>query len=348
MTDHISVRPRVFTASPSIAEGEGEASSFPSAEQFKVEQQKQDTGNIALYDHNGLKYTAGGKIYVPDKLRARLLYYYHFGRSGGHQGVNRTLARIGRIFWWKTMRQDVQQYANSCLTCLRRRAPPKELSVGSLITDRPGAVVGIDLVGPVVHDGQKYYLLSMVDHFTKYAEVAVLKDHRAGTVWVAFYCRWIAGWGCPTYLLSDNGSPFSAKEFQRQCASLGIKKIFSTPYHPQGNGVVEAFHQFLNRTTSAYISQTTWALPEIIASVLLAYRSTPHPATGETPHYLMTGSDLVLPHFQDWVEYSSQADWPLAKRFDILAQVRKSCFDDMVRKLAVRRGKDKSPNRVSK
>ena len=126
----------------------------------------------------------------------------------------------------------------------------------------------------------------MVDHFTKYAEAVVLTETSTNTVWQLFYIRWICVWGCPIYLLTDNGAQFSSKGFKEYCASLGIQKIFATPYHPQGNGVVESFHQFLLRSMSAYISQTTWPLVDIVASVLFAYRSTPHPSTGESPYFL--------------------------------------------------------------
>ena len=147
------------------------------------------------------------------------------------------------MFWWKGMKEDVQQYAMTCLTCLRRRVHPKSESIGTLLTDRPGAIVAVDVVGPVTHRQQRFYILTMIDHFTKYAEATVLTEVRADTTWAAFYERWIAIWGCPTSLLSDNGPQFRAGEWQQQCSALGIKKIYTTPYHPQGDGIIEAAEQ---------------------------------------------------------------------------------------------------------
>ena len=180
-------------------------------------------------------------------------------------------------------------------------------------------------------NGQQCYIVTIIDHFSKYAEAVILPEIKSLTIWRAVYTRWIAVWGCPTYLLSDNGAVFTSKDFKRKCAELGIQKIFSTPYHPQGNGVVEAFHQFLNRAISAYVSQSNWDLAEIVASVMLAYRSTPHPSTGESPYYVMTGLDMVLPHFQDWAEYTRDTV-EANKRFDLIAQVRRDCFDVLVKK----------------
>ena len=69
---------------------------------------------------------------------------------------------------------------------------------------------------------------------------------------------------------------------------------------------------------------------DIVASVMLAYRSTPHPVTGESPYRLMTGLDLVLPHFQEWAEYSVD-NMDTYRRFSLLAQVRKDCLDRTLR-----------------
>ena len=193
----------------------------------------------------------------------------------------------------------------------------------------------MDIVGPLEHNQRRYYILTMIDHFTKYADACVLTETTSDTIWQIFYTKWICTWGCPTYVLTDNGPQFHAESFQRHCQDLGIDKIYATPYHPQADGVVEAFHQFLLRATSAYISQTTWRLVDIVSSVLFAYRSTPHPTTGETPHYLMTGYDQTLPHFQEWQPYTFDG-LDTYRRFQLLMEVRRDVLDTTIRKAADR------------
>eukprot|EP01069_Polyplicarium_translucidae_P009985 Polyplicarium_translucidae@DN3351_c2_g1_i2.p2 len=80
-----------------------------------------------------------------------------------------------------------------------------------------------------------------------------------------------------------------------------------------------------------------WDMEEIVTAVLIAYRSTPHPATGETPHYLMTGCDFVLPHFQDWTGYGPEEAAP-RRRFEVMTEIRRQCLDRMLRLVAARRG----------
>jgi transposase InsO family protein len=40
-------------------------------------------------------------------------------------------------------------------------------------------------------------------------------------------------------LRSDNGGEYTSKEFVNFCKDVGIKREFTTPYHPQQNGVAE-------------------------------------------------------------------------------------------------------------
>lgn len=177
---------------------------------------------------------------------------------------------------------------------MRRKPRERRSNLGHLITDRPGLIIGVDLFGPVFHNGKRYQILTIIDHFTRFAEAIVTTLIDSQTTWTLLYVRWISIWGPPTYLLSDNGSQFVTEEFKIKCNNLGINKIFASTYHPQGNSVAEAFHQFLKRTTSAILPYSPFSLAEIIATVLQAYRTTPHPLR------LLTGQDSMLPHWQEW------------------------------------------------
>ena len=350
LTSRIALTADVFTLAPVCQLQRDPCDvTFPTVDEFKEEQQKEADRDHSLECVNDLLVNRYGRVYVPLSLRRQLMYFYHFSRAGGHQGITRTYNRMAQHFWWPSMKNDIQQYNGQCLTCTRRRPHVRQKLGGNLLADRPGLIVGIDVVGPVEHHQHRYYLFTIIDHFTKFAEVVVLTETSSRTVWQVFFVRWLAVWGCPTYLLSDNGPQFTSKEFQGHCQEFGIQKIYALPYHPQGNGVVESFHQFLTRSVAAYVSQTSWSLVDIVASVMLAYRSTPHPSTGESPYRLMTGLDLVLPHFQDWAEYSVD-HMDTYRRFNLLAQVRRDCLDRTLRiaskSVTASSSKSKSPLNV--
>eukprot|EP00922_Rhytidocystis_sp_ex-Travisia-forbesii_P056239 GHVS01083273.1.p1 GENE.GHVS01083273.1~~GHVS01083273.1.p1 ORF type:complete len:267 (+),score=17.68 GHVS01083273.1:248-1048(+) len=72
------------------------------------------------------------------------------------------------------------------------------------------------------------------------------------------------------------------------------------------------------------------SLQEIIGSVLFAYRSTPHLATLETPSFLMTGTELVLPCHQEFVAWTAGEDIKeedLKIRSEVLIAARRSCLE---------------------
>ena len=87
----------------------------------------------------------------------------------------------------------------------------------------------------------------------------------------------------PAHLLSDNGGQVTAKFFQDVCAILGIRKLFTTAYHPQKNGQVERF----NRTTLAGLRHFCSAhgrdWDRFSHAITFAYTNTVHRAAGITP-----------------------------------------------------------------
>lgn len=59
---------------------------------------------------------------------------------------------------------------------------------------------------------------------------------------------------------------------RRECARLGIGKIYCSLYYPQGNSIHERFHGFLKHTISTFVvSLTDMTMLEIITNALLIY-----------------------------------------------------------------------------
>ena len=88
--------------------------------------------------------------------------------------------------------------------------------------------------------------------------------------------------------------------YKRQvCTLLGIQKLRTTPYHPQCNGLIERLHKTLADVISHFVSPDGKDWDEIVPSVLMAYRSAPHVATGFSPHMLLFGQEMNLPEADD-------------------------------------------------
>ena len=115
----------------------------------------------------------------------------------------------------------------------------------------------------------------------------------------------------PEQLVSNNGPQFKADEFGLFMRNNGVKHIKSAPYHPATNGLTERFVRTVKQALRAVLTEKksiSWKL----ANFLLAYRSTPHALTGETPAMLLMGRnirtrlDILKPNLRKLVEDKQQ------------------------------------------
>ncbi|KAK6122158.1 hypothetical protein DH2020_044099 [Rehmannia glutinosa] len=99
----------------------------------------------------------------------------------------------------------------------------------------------------------------------------------------------------PTGKGGVNGKQFDNRRFRNFCEGFHIKNYFSTPYHPQSNGQVEAVNKILKYTLKARLEESKGNWPEELPGVLWSYRMTHLAATGETPFSLAYGAEAVIP-----------------------------------------------------
>ena len=79
------------------------------------------------------------------------------------------------------------------------------------------------------------------------------------------------------------------------CDLLQIHPTKSTAQHPQANGVVERFNRTLGSMLSMYCNKNQRNWDEFLQQVMMAYRSSIHASTGQTPNKMTLGRDVVLP-----------------------------------------------------
>ena len=59
------------------------------------------------------------------------------------------------------------------------------------------------------------------------------------------YGGYISIFGAPARLLSDQGTSFTSSIIEELCKILGIQQLWTVPYHPQMNRLVERLHQMI-------------------------------------------------------------------------------------------------------
>ena len=227
----------------------------------------------------------------------QVLYMLHDNKTAGHLGMFKTYERVTERFYWPGMKNDIRDWVNSCVTC-QKRLKPQQKHRHDLIPWKPSYPfhqVALDVLGPLpVSDGNKYILL-MGDQFTKWYEAVAMPDQQAVTVAQAFISHWVVRFGCPERLHSDRGSNFTSKVFQAMATELQIERSLTTPYHPQGNAIIERTNRTLEDGLAKFVAKNQADWSKQLKYVLMAYRSSVHATTNYSPFYLVFGAAMRLP-----------------------------------------------------
>ena len=235
------------------------------------------------------------RIVPPTNDRYKLFQEVHSGVFAGRLRTAKTHSTLSRHYWWPGIRRDVTQWCRECLQCATRgtgrivKPPLSPIPVGG-----PFDRVGVDVLQlPKTRSGNKYVIVFM-DYLTKWPEAFATPDQTAPTIAKVFVEHVVSRHGVPNQLLSDRGPAFLSRLFLEVCAVLGTKKVNTSAYHPQTDGLVERF----NRTLTDMLAKTVergveW--DERLPFVLFAYRASEHASTGESPFKLLYGRDPQLP-----------------------------------------------------
>ena len=93
----------------------------------------------------------------------------------------------------------------------------------------------------------------------------------------------------------DNEKQFDNSALKEMCQELRIRKLFSTPGHPQVNKQVEVANKTIKDNLKKKLERLKGAWVDELPMVLWAYRITPKEATWETPFSLVFETEAVIP-----------------------------------------------------
>lgn len=230
---------------------------------------------------------------MPRSLHSTILAALHDDATAGHLGFYKTYDRVRSRFFWPGLSTSVARYVASCTACQRRKRPtssPAGLLQPLPCPSRPFEVVGIDLYGPLPSTAAGYrWIVTAVDHLTRYAETAPVKSGSAMEVADFFLRTILLRHGAPRVLLSDRGKTFLSSILADVVrVSHTIHKTTSS-YHPQTNGLTERFHRTLSDMISMYIQPDHRNWDTILLSVTFAYNTAIQRTTGYSPFFLVYG-----------------------------------------------------------
>ena len=238
------------------------------------------------------------QIVVPKEHRQAIADPLHRGLNGGHLGLRRAKLRLQQRFYWPGWSHSVQLAQLRCERCARAARPQntRHGQLQPLLTGAPWERIGIDITGPHPTSARgNVYILTIIDHFTKWVELFPMRNQEAHTVAKILVDQVVCRHGCPIQILSDQGPNFESALFQGICERLSIDKVRTTAYKPSTNGNIERFHATMHSMLTRLVAENQRDWDDRLPTVAFAYRTSAHEVTGMTPFYMMHGREARIP-----------------------------------------------------
>ena len=278
--------------------------------QDKTKWQQMRTRFTVETDYDGSKMAAGGadrlwkvegihkKLVPRPEMRKKLITEIH--GANGHWGINRTHSLMSKSYWMPKMKELVGEVVRGCEACQR----VKVSFDGYQPTMNPLPVMGLcyrwslDLATmPYDSERGNKYVVVMIEHYSKYIELAAIPTKEAKYVAAAFRERVIARHGGCAEVLTDNGGEFSA-EFDVLLEKNFIDHRLITPHHSQSNGLAERCVQTVKRALKRMGNghkNRTFQWDDELAYIQLGYNCSKQEATKIAPYTLTYAHEPIFP-----------------------------------------------------
>ena len=168
--------------------------------------------------------------YIPAPLRRDIFNAIH---NTSHPGAKETLRQLSRRFVWPDMRKQVKAWAKNCIGCQRSKVSRHTIPDATtfLVPDERFAHVHMDIIHLLPSEGFRY-CLTAVDRRTRWPEAWPISDMSADTVAHTFFSNWVARFGCPDVVTTDQGRNFESQLMSCLNNLLGTRRQRTTSYHP--------------------------------------------------------------------------------------------------------------------
>ena len=193
------------------------------------------------------------------------------------------------------MHNDVTSYLNSCPRCLRRKSQTDQAPLLNIEVNQPLELVHLDYLKIEPSKGNVENVLIVTDHFTRYAQAYPSKSQTALTTAKLLWNNFILHYGFCTKIITDQGQNFESVLIESLCQVAGVKKLHTSPYHPQTNGQCEHFNSIFLNMLGTLTPEQKKDWKSHVSAMVYAYNCTRNAATGFSPYYLLFGREPRLP-----------------------------------------------------
>lgn len=130
--------------------------------------------------------------------------------------------------------QLIESVSKKCNICAKYKKPHLKPAVCFPRATEFNEHIAIDLK---YFDGK--YMFHLIDHFSRYSRGIVINNKEADTIVEGLITAWIAIFGPPGSVLSDNGREFDNEKFKELCEKFNIVVKSTAAESPWSNGINE-------------------------------------------------------------------------------------------------------------
>ena len=164
-------------------------------------------------------------------------------QDAGHQGLDCTLSLLQEHFW-PGMAKQIRQTIRACTRCLQYEGGLPKASLCPIVATAPLDLLHVDFtcIETTLEPNQLPRVTNILvfqGHFMKHVLAYVTPDQTAKTVAKFLYGGYISIFRASVRLLSDRGASCTSNVIEELCKILGFKQLWTMPYHPQTNRLVE-------------------------------------------------------------------------------------------------------------
>ena len=206
----------------------------------------------------------------------RILEHCHLLQADGHHGAVRTASRVLQSgFYWPTLQEDAHNFVSNCEACqgtrnLERR-PMKPLNWVNEIDAYD--VWEVSLMGPLLHSGEREFILVAVDYASQWAEIIALGDREFFRIERFILKHIVRRFGTPMMVISDDSLEYCSAELDALMERQGSRHQKYESEYLLSTGERKKVNWELKRLLEITVETTLGNWPNCIKNTLWAYRT---------------------------------------------------------------------------